>query len=132
PQLCTVSQAKGRELAGNDSMVSTTHYEALNQGLGQMRGAHADLHFGNFIRNAPEFDDRVLQIGDSKARAGISVARLTDGSGIQDVSSLFFQAQGRKRLRRARMDVQDFEMRVVVLVGKATLMVRVAEERYAG
>ncbi len=43
-----------------------------------MGGPHALLNRGNIVRHPPEFDHLMLEIGNGKRGARISVARLAD------------------------------------------------------
>jgi hypothetical protein len=56
--------------------------EPLNQRFGKVCRAHALLYCSNVVRNAPEFNGLMLEIGDGKTCAGITVARLADGTRI--------------------------------------------------
>lgn len=56
--------------------------EPVDQRFRQARRAHALLHRGDVVRNAPEFDGLMFEIGDSKTCARVAVARLADGTGI--------------------------------------------------
>src|SRR5260370_33355409 len=96
---------------------STAHDEPLDQRLGKVRGAHALLNGGNIVRHTAKLDDLVLQVGDRKSGARIAVARLPDGTGIEEIASRKLDAQGGKRLGEPGMNLQDFELRV--LIGKA-------------
>src|SRR5690242_14602473 len=60
----------------------TANHEPLDQGLGKPCVAHAILNRGDVIRNPPELNGLMLEIGDGKAGARVAVARLADGSGI--------------------------------------------------
>src|SRR5580704_5744927 len=57
--------------------------EAVDQRIGQFGGAHARLHVGDVIRDTPEFHEFVFQIGDRETRARIAIARLTDGTWVE-------------------------------------------------
>jgi tRNA G46 methylase TrmB len=48
----------------------------LDQGLGQVRRAHAFLHSLHIVRHTPELHHVVLEIGDGEGRTWVSVARL--------------------------------------------------------
>src|SRR5580693_4870518 len=71
--------------------------KTIDQRLRQFCCAHPRLDVGNLVRNAPELDDFVLQVGDRKTCAWISIARLTDRAGIKQISALWFDAKGRER-----------------------------------
>jgi len=91
--------------------------------------AHALLHDGNIVRHAPKLDDLVLQVGNRKGGAWITVARLPDRTRIQKITARQFNAQRSKGFAWARVNLQDLELRIPV--GKASLMMRVAEESHA-
>src|SRR5713101_1807675 len=67
--------------------------EPLHQWLRQARLPHPLLHGRNIVGHAPELDDAVLQIGDGKCGARITVARLSNGSGIEQIFLRGLQAQ---------------------------------------
>ena len=52
-----------------------------------MGGAHALLDGGDVVGHAPELDGLMFEIGDSKTCAGISIARLADGAGIEEIAA---------------------------------------------
>ena len=93
-------------------LFSTTDDEALNQRFGKVDGAHALLHGSNIVRNTPELNGLMLEIGDGETCARVPVARLTDGTGIQEVAPRLFDAQRAERFRRSRTNLQHFEIRV--------------------
>ncbi len=85
---------------------------------------HALLHFSNVVRNAPELHDFMLQIGNGKSGARISIARLSDGAWIQQIALAFLQTKRAALIEIARMQLQNFQLSV--LIGKSALVVRVA------
>src|SRR5579862_2254096 len=66
--------------------------KTIDQRLRQFCGAHPRLDIGNLVRHAPELDDFVFQVGDCKTSARISIARLTDRTGIKQIPALRFDA----------------------------------------
>src|SRR5216684_4364587 len=105
---------------------STAHDETLDQRLWKARAAHALLHGGNIVGHAAKFDDLMLQVGDGKSGARIAVARLADGTGIEEIAAGKLDAQGGQRFGDAGMNLQNLELRV--LIGKAALVMGVPEE----
>ena len=100
--------------------------EALNQRFGKAGGAHALLHGENVVRNAPEFNGLMFEIGDGKTCAGVTVAGLADRAGIQEIAARLFDAQRGKSFRSPRTNLEHFE--IGILIGEAALVMRVAEK----
>jgi len=69
----------------------------------------------------------VFEVGNGESSPRITIPRLTDGAWIQEIAARWLDAQCRKGLAWTRSDLEHFELGV--LVGKTTLVVRVAEER---
>jgi hypothetical protein len=105
---------------------SSANGKPLNERFRELRGAHAFLYRGNVVGNAPELDGLVFEIRDRKTRARVAVARLANGTGIQQVASRLLDTKGRKRVRLTRADLQDFE--ICIEIRKAPLVMRMAEE----
>src|SRR5258707_15880760 len=89
---------------------SAAHEEPLRQRLRKAGHAHALLDDGNIVRHAPKFNDLVFQIGDGKSRAGISVARLPDGTGIQEIAARRLDAQRGKGFAGPRANLENLEL----------------------
>src|SRR5260370_25834018 len=104
----------------------TADGEPLHQGLRKPRAAHAGLHGGNIVGDAPKLDGVVFEIGDGEAGAWIAVARLTDRTGIKQVPARRLNGQSGEGFGRARANLQNLE--IGILVGEAPVMVRMAEE----
>src|SRR5260370_36298943 len=84
---------------------SASQAEPLHKWLRQTRRTHARLHRRDVVRNAPELHNPVLHIGDGKARARVSVARLSDGSRIQQIATARLRSQWRKCFRKPGTNV---------------------------
>jgi hypothetical protein len=93
-------------------------------------GAHALLDDGNIIRHAPKLDDPVFQVGDGKSGARITVAWLSDRTRVQEIAAGNLDAQRGKWFVGARTNLKDLKLRV--LIGKTTLVMRVPEESDCG
>ena len=106
--------------------------EPLRERLRQPRGAHARLHAGDIVRNAPELHYVVFQIGDRESRSGVAVAGLSDRSRVQQVTVAHIEAQSGERLRRTRTQIEHFQMIAGIRVGESALMVRMAEKCECG
>src|SRR5437016_2093914 len=106
------------------------HDEPLDQWLRKVRAAHAFLDDGNIVQHAPKLDNLVLQVSNRESSARIAVAGLSDRTRIQQISARKLGAQGGERFARARANLQDLQLRV--LIGKATLVMGVPEKRDAG
>jgi hypothetical protein len=104
----------------------TTDEQTLSQRFRQLGFAHALLHRGDVISNAPELDGLIFEVGDGETGARISIARLADGAGIQQVAALCVQSQRGERFAETRMNLQNFQFGIGV--GKSALMMSVAEE----
>src|SRR5216684_6012754 len=100
--------------------------EPLHQWLRQACLPHPLLYGRNIVGHAPELDDAVLQIGDGKCGARITVARLANGSGIEQVFLRGLQAQRGKAGAGMGAKIQDLEFRVAGR--KTALQVRVSEK----
>lgn len=70
--------------------------QSMDEGLWQLRGTHASLHFSNIIRDAPEFNDVMFQVRDGESGARITVAGLADGPRIEQVAALRLDAKRRE------------------------------------
>ena len=105
---------------------STAHKEPLDQSLRKAGGAHALLDDGNIVRHAPKLDDLVLEVGDGKSCARITVTRLSDRTRVKEIAAGELDAQRCKRFVGARTNLEDLELRV--LIRKTALVMRVAEE----
>src|SRR5437899_1807746 len=101
--------------------------EPLHQWLRQACLPHPLLHGRNIVGHAPELDDAVLQIGDGKCGTRITVARLANRSGIEQVFLRGLQAQRGKAGAGLGAKIQDLEFRVAGR--KTALQVRVSEKR---
>jgi len=95
-----------------------------------MGRAHALLDGGNIVRDAPELHGLMFEIGDSKACAGITIARLADGAGIEEIAAWLFDAQRGARFRSARTNLKHFE--IGIPIREAALMMGVAEKSDLG
>src|SRR5260370_36704164 len=104
---------------------SASQAEPLHKWLRQTRRTHARLYCRNVVRNAPELHDVMLQIGDGKARARVSVARLSDGSRIQQIAAARLRSPWRKCFRKPVTTVQHFQSVAGIFVEKSPLVVRV-------
>jgi hypothetical protein len=109
-----------------NGLLLTADDEALHQRFGKMRRAHALLHGGNVVGHAPELDGLMFEIGNSKTGAGITIARLADGAGIEEVAARLFDAQRGERFRRPRTNLKHFE--IGILIREAALVMSVAEK----
>jgi hypothetical protein len=108
----------------------TADDEALHQRFGKLGRAHALLNGGNVVGHAPELDGLMFEIGDSKTCAGITIARLADGAGIEEIAARLFDAQCGERFRSARTNLKHFE--IGILIREAALMMGVAEKSDLG
>src|SRR4029077_14586926 len=106
--------------------------EPLYQRLRQARSAHARLHFSDIVRNTPELHDVVFSIGDGKSRSGVAVARLSDRSGIQEITSALVDAQSCERFRKTRAQIQHLQMIAGTRIRESALMMRMAEKCESG
>ncbi len=95
-----------------------------------MGRAHALLDGGNIVRDAPELHGLMFEIGDSKACAGITIAGLADGAGIEEIAAWLFDAQRGARFRSARTNLKHFE--IGIPIREAALMMGVAEKSDLG
>jgi len=59
--------------------------QALDQRLGQAAGAHAFLDCLDIVRDAPELDGFLGDVSDYECGARVSIPRLADGAGIEQV-----------------------------------------------
>ena len=91
-----------------------------------MGRAHPLLDGRNVVGHTPELDGLMFEIGNSKTCAGITIARLADGAGIQEIAARLFDAQRGERFRSARTNLQHFE--IGILIREAALMMGVAEK----
>ena len=106
------------------------HTEPLDQLFRKVGGTHAPLDDRNIVRHAPNLDDLVLQVGDGKCRARITVTRLSDRTGIQEIATREFHSECCKRFAEARSNLQDLEARAQI--GKTALVMCVPEESHWG
>src|SRR3989449_7426966 len=81
--------------------------EPLHQWLRQACLPHPLLHGRNIVGHAPELDDAVFQIGDGKCGARITVARLANRSGIEQVFLRGLQTQRGKTGAGLGAKIQD-------------------------
>src|SRR5882757_11566243 len=95
---------------------SSAHDEPLDQRLRKVGGTHALLDDGNIVGHAPKLDDLVLEVGDGKSRARITVTRLSDRTRVKEIAAGELDAQRCKRFVGARANLEDLELRV--LIGK--------------
>src|SRR6267154_4774273 len=102
------------------------HDETMNQSLRKVRAAHAFLNDGNIVWHPPKLDNLVLQVSNRKSSARITVTRLSDRTRIQQIAARKLGVQRGKRFARARANLQDFQLRV--LIGKAALVMGVPEK----
>src|SRR5260370_1099649 len=68
----------------------------------------------------------MFQVGDRKGGARIAVTRLSDRTGIEEIAARRFNAQRGNGFAGARANPEDLEL--VVLIGKAALVVRVSKK----
>ncbi len=87
---------------------------------------HARLHRRNIIRHTPKFHDIVVEIGNRKSGARIAVARLPNGTGIQQILVAWLEMQSRKCLHRPRAERQN--RNVALVVRKTALMMSMAKK----
>src|SRR5579859_388582 len=107
-----------------------TDDEPMNQRFRKPCRAHPFLYRGNVIGNAPKFDGLVFDIGDGEARAGVAVAGLADGAGIQQIAAGLFDAQGGERFRGTRSNLQH--LKIGVLIRESALMMGMSEKSHFG
>jgi hypothetical protein len=100
--------------------------KALHQWLGEVRGTHALLDRGNVVRNAPEFNGLMLEIGDSETGPRVTVPGLANGAGIKKIAPRLFNAQSAKSFRGARTNLKNLE--IGILIREAALVMGVAEK----
>src|SRR5271155_587717 len=110
----------------DSSRSSAAERQALNQRLGQAAGAHAFLDRFDIVRNAPELDGFLRDVGDHECGARISIARLADGAGIEQVGGAVLDGHGGKMTSGGRFEMQHADL--VVAKREAALQVRVSEE----
>src|SRR6266446_5770396 len=63
--------------------VLTACRKPLDERIGESGALHALLHRGDIIRDAPEFNHLMVQIGDGERRARVAVPGLADRSWIE-------------------------------------------------
>src|SRR5271170_846522 len=107
---------------------SAAESQAMSQRFRQTRGAHAPLHLGDIIWHAPEFDSVVIEVRNGKAGARITISRLANRTGVQQIAFFFFDLQSAMHLIVSRVELQHFELRIQIR--ESTLMMRVAVEGY--
>jgi len=98
----------------------------MGQRLRQSSGAHPSLDLFNIIRHSPELDSIVVEVGNGKTCARISVTRLPHGTGIEQIALFLFNLKGSMQFVIARAQLKDFQLRIQI--GKTALMMRVAVE----
>jgi hypothetical protein len=103
----------------------TAEHQALRQRFREVRGTHTFLHSADVIGDAPELHDLVCEIRDGKSGTGISIARLSYGTGIQQITFAGFEAQRGERLTGTRPDLQ--QLHTGIQKRKSTLMMRVTK-----
>src|SRR5713226_568610 len=116
----------GWKLKVSNFTTSAAQGEPLDQRLREAGGSHALLDDGNIVGHAPELDDLVFQVGDRKGGARIAVTRLSDRTGIEEITAREFDAQRGNGFAGARANPENLEL--VVLIGKAALVVRVSKK----
>src|ERR1700691_3604840 len=121
----TVSSAAARWRHRHDRN-SAAKREAQNQRLGQSELHHALLHVLNIIRNAPELDGMIVEVRDGERRAGVSIARLADRPGIQQIRCAGNELDTQRFIRQRGLGVQRGH--VMPAQRESALNVRVAEE----
>src|SRR5712664_2708524 len=84
---CGTNPFLGADKGSVTSTTSTTDDEPLDQRLREVGGTHALLDEGNIVRHAPKLDDLVFHVGDGKSGARITVTRLSDRTGIQEIAA---------------------------------------------
>ncbi len=111
---------------GEHLLFSPARREAQDERLGQSSLLHTSLNGGNVVRDAPEFDGRGGEIGDGESGAGVAIARLTNGPGIEKILGGRFDAKQGKGIARAGPKVEYGNL--IIAEGKASLHVSVPEE----
>src|SRR5271168_4806128 len=93
---------------------SAANDEALNEGFGKASSAHSFLDGSTIVWHPPEFNGLTHNVGDGKACAGVTVARLADRAGVEEISARLFDAQRGKRFRSARTNLQHLEIAILI------------------
>src|SRR6266699_1044576 len=104
------------------SSLLTACRKPLNEWIGETGALHALLHRGNIIRDAPEFNHLMIQIGDGKRRARVAVPGLADRSGIEQITRSRLQAERGKLRSRLRRQMNHADL--AVAVRKSALIMR--------
>jgi len=105
-------------------MLLASQGQAVSQRLRQSRRSHSFLYLANIIGHAPEFDGVVFQIRDRETGARISVSRLPNRAGVQQIALFVFDPQGAMFFVISRVQLQHFELGVQV--GEAALVMSVS------
>src|ERR1700733_15985840 len=121
----TVSSAAARLRNGHDPN-SAAKREAQNQRLGQPELHHALLHVLNIIRDAPELDGMIVEVGDGERGARVSVARLADRAGVQQIRCAGNELDTQRSIGQHGFGVQ--RAHVVPAQSESALDVRVPEK----
>src|SRR5712664_1160792 len=108
--------------------VLTACRKPLYERIGESGALHALLHRGNIIRDAPEFNHLMVQIGDGERRARIAVTGLADRSGIEQITRSRVQAQRGKIRSRPRRQMNHTDL--AVAVRKSALVMCVSKKSY--
>src|SRR5271154_2875734 len=110
----------------NSSRSSAAERQALDQRLGQAAGAHAFLNGFDIVWNAPELDGLLGEVSDYECSARVSIARLADGAGIEQVGGAIFDGQGGEMASGGGVEMQHADL--IVAQSEAALQMRVTEE----
>src|SRR5579864_8704228 len=102
--------------------------DSLNQRKRQAGLLHALLNSGNIIRNAPKFNDLVIQVGDGKRGARIAVPRLADRARVQQIPRPRLHSQGSELRPVIRAELNHADLPGAI--GEAALMMRMSEKCY--
>src|SRR5580658_3941624 len=103
----------------DSSRSSAAERQALNERLGQAAGAHAFLNGFDIVWDAPELDGFLSQVSDYECGARVSIARLADRAGIEQVGGAIFDGQGREMASGGGLEMQHADL--VVAQREATL-----------
>src|SRR5580698_3473886 len=110
----------------DSSRPSAAERQALDERFGQAACAHAFLHGFDIVGDAPELDGFLGEVSDYECGARVTVARLADGAGIEQVRSAVFDGQGREVASGGGLEMQHADL--VVAKSEAALQMRVTEE----
>src|SRR4029077_19526826 len=93
---------------------SSSERKPQNQRLGRTSLFHAILHGSYIVWSPPEFHPPVLDIRNGKGGSRIPIARLTDGTWIQQITRLGLQSNDRKFRPRFQRWLNNPDRRVII------------------